>query len=334
MQFDEDLTSKQPLVQVSMWTFGEFADLLIRSSNTEELNNESVTEHQMIDKCEEVLSSLQMTIITKEYTLNALIKLSVRFPEQAPRIKQIVDLFGCSHSIELQQRAVEFTTLFSKHNHLRPSVLEKMPQMTKSERRTEAETESEVINQQENSPQSNKVELITQSNSSALLDLLDLSPPNDIINVPSTQTDTKVNLSAANDVLDLLGSLNNATSPVNFPTISNDKASSELNNLDVLFGNSTPAMPVLNGNNNSNSILDSIDSNFVEKSVNSLNSIPPITAYEKNGVKIVFNFEKSIENPLLLSITLIANNNTDSVIEDFLFQAAVPKVIGPIIFHY
>lgn len=328
LQLDHNLTSKQPLVQVAMWSIGEFADLLIGCSNTEQLNNEVVGEQEIIDKCEEVLSSLQVTLISKEYTLNALIKLSVRFPEQTPRIKKIVDLFGCSHSIELQQRAVEFTTLFSKHNQLRPSVFEKMPQMVKSERKS-SDTEIEAKGE-ETLIASNNVDSIPQSNSSALLDLLDLSPTNEVNHVEPVKPDS--NSAAVSNVLDLLGILDAPVEPsLPAPVVNNP--TNDLNNLDALFGGgSNTTAPVLNGNNSllGNNILD-IDPAPLDDPLKissppaaTATSIPPLTAFEKNGLKIVFHFEKSTENQL--TISLIANNNTESVIEDFLFQAAVPKV--------
>ena len=54
--------------------------------------------------------------------------------------------------------------------------------------------------------------------------------------------------------------------------------------------------------------------------------IPSITAFEKNGLKVDFNFERSPSNPAVTAITLTATNSTSSPMTDFIFQAAVPKV--------
>lgn len=59
--------------------------------------------------------------------------------------------------------------------------------------------------------------------------------------------------------------------------------------------------------------------------------IPPITAFEKNGLKIVFEFDKPPDNPHMIIINLIATNHSLAPIQDFLFQAAVPKVIFKVI---
>uniref|UniRef100_A0A8C2SVL1 AP-1 complex subunit gamma n=1 Tax=Coturnix japonica TaxID=93934 RepID=A0A8C2SVL1_COTJA len=53
--------------------------------------------------------------------------------------------------------------------------------------------------------------------------------------------------------------------------------------------------------------------------------IPSITAYNKNGLKIDFSFERSNTNPSVTVITIQASNSTELDMTDFVFQAAVPK---------
>uniref|UniRef100_A0A3Q2ZZZ7 AP-1 complex subunit gamma n=1 Tax=Kryptolebias marmoratus TaxID=37003 RepID=A0A3Q2ZZZ7_KRYMA len=57
----------------------------------------------------------------------------------------------------------------------------------------------------------------------------------------------------------------------------------------------------------------------------SLSGIPPITAYNKNGLKIDFTFERANPNPNIAVITIHASNSTETDMTDFVFQAAVPK---------
>jgi hypothetical protein len=54
--------------------------------------------------------------------------------------------------------------------------------------------------------------------------------------------------------------------------------------------------------------------------------LPSITAYEKNGLKIVFSLERVPESPNTTVIRMSAMNETLNPITEFLFQAAVPKV--------
>lgn len=70
---------------------------------------------------------------------------------------------------------------------------------------------------------------------------------------------------------------------------------------DMLFGNDTPKTPSTNGNT----------------------SIPPLTIFNKNGLQIIFNFEKQEK---ILFIHLRATNSTSTPITNFVFKAAVPKV--------
>lgn len=51
-----------------------------------------------------------------------------------------------------------------------------------------------------------------------------------------------------------------------------------------------------------------------------------MTAYNKNGLKIDFTFERANPNPNIAVITIHASNTTDADMTDFVFQAAVPKV--------
>uniref|UniRef100_A0A671M0H2 AP-1 complex subunit gamma-1-like n=1 Tax=Sinocyclocheilus anshuiensis TaxID=1608454 RepID=A0A671M0H2_9TELE len=56
-----------------------------------------------------------------------------------------------------------------------------------------------------------------------------------------------------------------------------------------------------------------------------LTGIPPMTAYNKNGLKIEFTFERANPNPNIAVITIHATNSTEADMTEFVFQAAVPK---------
>ncbi|KAH7982126.1 hypothetical protein HPB52_003179 [Rhipicephalus sanguineus] len=124
----EDFSARQPLAQVACWCIGEFGDLL-NSSDGADAEPVNVTEDEIIDFYEKMLSNNQVQLVTKEYAVTSLMKLSVRFTSSAPRIKKVVDAFGGNMNVELQQRSIEFSSLFSKFDHLRGSLLERMPPM-------------------------------------------------------------------------------------------------------------------------------------------------------------------------------------------------------------
>ncbi len=51
--------------------------------------------------------------------------------------------------------------------------------------------------------------------------------------------------------------------------------------------------------------------------------IPPMTAFDKNGLRIIFTFER---DGTTLTIHSKATNSTQYSITNFVFKAAVPKV--------
>lgn len=66
-----------------------------------------------------------------------------------------------------------------------------------------------------------------------------------------------------------------------------------------------------------------------------------MTAYNKNGLKIEFTFERANPNPNIAVITIHASNSTEADMTEFVFQAAVPKVrrrghdwTGPLKYSY
>ncbi|XP_023230332.1 AP-1 complex subunit gamma-1-like [Centruroides sculpturatus] len=287
-----DLDNNQPLIQVTTWCLGEYGDLL-NSTDGPDLESLNVTDDQVIDLYEKLLTNIHMTLVTREYAITSLMKLSVRYSSCAPRVKKLIDIFGGHMNVELQQRAVEFSTLFSKHDHLRASLLERMPQieskngsLLQNGQATEEELKNGIV---ELEPLSEKQQT---PDSTILLDLLGGSNESQI-----KPTEISKNLVSGpgngNDLLDLLGDVD-ITSLKNQTTIS---SSGELCN-------------VIDGIINSKS---------------SMNYIPSMTIFEKNGLKLDFNFEKPIDNPQLVVIYLTASNQTAKVMNDFLFQAAVPK---------
>uniref|UniRef100_A0A182M651 AP-1 complex subunit gamma n=1 Tax=Anopheles culicifacies TaxID=139723 RepID=A0A182M651_9DIPT len=117
---------KQPLLQVAVWTIGEYGDLL--------LSSERIEEHQLVDTYQRLLWSTSVSTTTKQYALVSLAKLStrIRTKEEEARVKQMIEAFGSHLNIDLQQRGVEFAQLFRDYSHLRPALLEKMPKIQKT----------------------------------------------------------------------------------------------------------------------------------------------------------------------------------------------------------
>ncbi|XP_061883938.1 AP-1 complex subunit gamma-1 isoform X2 [Entelurus aequoreus] len=290
-----DDISQQPLVQVASWCIGEYGDLLV-SGQCEEEEPIQVTEDEVLDVLEGLLVSNLSTPVTRGYSLTAIMKLSTRF-SGVNRIKKVVSIYGSSIDVELQQRAVEYNALFKKYDHMRPALLERMPIMEKTATngpteivQTNGETEPSV-GEPKHPP------LVSQPTNHAN-DLLDLLGGNDVVPVIQTTVSPKL-ASAGGELLDLLGDISLSGAPAPAPT---------------------PSAPA----SQPPFLLDGLSSQPLFNDIAAA-GIPPMTAYNKNGLKIDFTFERANPNPNVAVITIHASNSTEADMTEFVFQAAVPK---------
>lgn len=100
-----------------------------------------IDEEDIVRKCQEVVSDPKFNIATREYALNALFKLSARFPNQSAQVKLYTDRSTTHLNVELQQRSIEFSTIFSRHEELLPAIFERMPPIEKASKEDEEEEE-------------------------------------------------------------------------------------------------------------------------------------------------------------------------------------------------
>lgn len=80
---DADLDTKQPLVQVACWSIGEYGDLLTTSSTPadDEREHLDVSEREIIRILEGIIRNKHSLLVTREYAVNAMMKLSTRFSD-------------------------------------------------------------------------------------------------------------------------------------------------------------------------------------------------------------------------------------------------------------
>ncbi|XP_018405317.1 PREDICTED: AP-1 complex subunit gamma-1 isoform X4 [Cyphomyrmex costatus] len=309
---EKDTSDKQPLAQVATWCIGEYGDLLLYSSPSEDAETPiNLTEDEIIDVYQRLLWNPQNTVITKQYTLLSLTKLSTRFQKGHEKICQIIDTFGSNLHIELQQRGIEFSQLFRKYDHLRPALLERMPPMETARPQAngiigmmngEPELEDEKSTMLESTT-------TTTSDSSVLLDLLGTTDVGITMPVATANKNSSSNSSTTahnNDLLDLLGSLDlNTPTPVT-PTLPLQPQMS--------------STPMFSPTNNSNFLVDGLLSTPIVQ-----NELPSMVVLDKSGLKITFKLERPPDIPDLLVINMLAQNSGSTILTDFLFQAAVPR---------
>lgn len=93
------------------------------------LDTDRPNETELIDFYQKILWSPQVSVISKQYALVSLAKLSTRLQPCPNEVQAMICSFSSHLHVDLQQRGLEFTQLFKEHNHLRAGLLEKMPPM-------------------------------------------------------------------------------------------------------------------------------------------------------------------------------------------------------------
>lgn len=323
---EQDTSDRQPLTQVATWCIGEYGDALLYgeiSIGEDPSETVRVTEDEILDVYQRLLWSPQNTVVTKQYTLLSLTKLSTRFRTNVERISQMVQQFGSHLHIELQQRGVEFMQLFNSHAHLRPALLERMPPM-------------EVVRRENGSQLSQHAQ---QSSSNGMLDVAEINADDPTVN---SDSNALLVLLGGSDVsgIDAESEHTNSKPQASIPSSTDNQDLLDLLGLDI-GGTAPVAVNNMNLNNNVHStnnnnplLLDPLGSlGSVSAStppLSALASLAPssdsssMVAYEKNGLRITFTSER-IDIPSTVSIIMAANNDTALLMSDFLFQVAVPK---------
>lgn len=86
-------------------------------------------ETDLLDYYQKILWSPQVSIVSKQYALMSLAKLSTRLQPCPNELQAMIVSFSSHINVDLQQRGIEFSQLFREHAALRPALLEKMPPM-------------------------------------------------------------------------------------------------------------------------------------------------------------------------------------------------------------
>lgn len=294
---------------------------------------ERPTELAVIELLSKFLWSNQVSTISKQYALMSLTKLSTRLKHGqkwvekydlyfksllvpmifSSEIKDIIETFGSHLHIDLQQRGVEFLQLFGSYNHLRESILERMPAMTVNRMSVaNGNIEAETIEMQSSSE---KLMNSGPSNPDTLLDLL--GSGDDIIMTTPAVNPTATSIATTN-LLDLLGDIDLSV-PAAPIMISN-------NNNNIF--SSSVTLPILDDNENTKipdvSIFDINDGNASGNFDLGLEFSPPVstfgkivTALDKNDLLV--QLAKITQNDCMQIIVTTTNNSMDTF-EQYLFQ--------------
>ncbi|KAK9904228.1 hypothetical protein WJX75_007294 [Coccomyxa subellipsoidea] len=307
------------LLATATWYIGEYGELLVRGGALLEGEQAlSVGAAEVVGLLEAVLQRPALQPQCRNYLLTALMKLSTRFPDQADRIKALLAQHRCSAQLESQARAVEYGQIF-QYGELRTQLLEHMPPLDAAAyARTVAA--SGTLN---SAPAA-----LAPTNGNVVKDLLSLDDDDDTTTTPSAQA------SFADDLLGLSagpaaapgGTAAPAASPLDLLSLLDDpapvastSASGAQQQLDLFGLGDTPAPAAAAASD------PLADFGFGAPAPAAAPAFPPITVFDKDGVRVGFAFTKTPGQPALTDITATFTNSGAAPVTGFSLQAAVPK---------
>lgn len=117
------------LAKVGLWCIGEYSTILISGSTTGPDNTPiTVTQEDIVDLFDKVLSRHNLSEQVKEYALTALIKLYTKFSFKKDKIRELIDSQTTSPSLEVQQRACEYLQLLDQEfDTIRTAIVDTIP---------------------------------------------------------------------------------------------------------------------------------------------------------------------------------------------------------------
>ncbi|XP_063729507.1 AP-1 complex subunit gamma-1-like isoform X2 [Symsagittifera roscoffensis] len=328
---EENVIEHQPLIQVSAWCIGEFGDLLLTDQS-----EGIVSEEAVVTTLVGFLQSTHATPITKDYIINALMKLSTRFQNTTKyqhiesQIRHILSCYTSSIDVELQQRSVEYSTIFKKYDSLRHGLLESLPPFKAVTLTSSIESGADAA-----SASGDPAKQAGMANGGTTASLM---ASNDIMGGDVMGHVSQTNSVATSDstLLDLLGgSLGTEAAPGsqvngfhNHNTSTTGATQSNLNDdLLGLFGNQNapPAADNITSMNIFDAATKQQQSDFGDFSQQPEQSYPLTNVYNKGGVQIaiaVVAFD-SIQN--LVTLQSQTTNSSNQLAKNFIIQVAVPK---------
>ncbi|TDZ21552.1 AP-1 complex subunit gamma-1 [Colletotrichum orbiculare MAFF 240422] len=310
----KDIT-QESLTQAGAWCIGEYGDALLRGGQYEEEELvKEVKEYEITDLFNTILNSNFATQVTTEYIVTALIKLTTRFADstQTERVRQLLQNHQTSLDVEVQQRAVEYSNLFS-YDQIRNGVLEKMPPPQIKE---ESRVLGPATTKKSAKAANRRSRVVKPTEQDLLFDLMDTPP-----------STTPAAGSASNT--DLLADILGGTSSPPLTSASPQPQQSNVSSIMDLFSQgptqptASSAAPVPSGNN-----LDLMSSMSAAPPPPTTQAAPQAPAglpvYNNNDLNVSFQIQRNAEG-LVQVVAKFKNASTTGSLSNVGLQAAVPK---------
>ncbi|CAL8090419.1 unnamed protein product [Calicophoron daubneyi] len=357
--------TQQPLVQVASWCIGEYGDLLVAGSvEAGDKPEKPTTESEVIELLGQALIYAMSTVQTKQMILDALVKLTTRFSAgYMNKITELLKIYSTDVHLELQQRSVEYGRICLQPDNVRAGLLDYMPIVStrglteNGETPTQGELDHAVdvmTSGKANGPAANGTSAASVDKQQQSLTILDLlgPEPNETTSTNSgpapsgaANSTTQGDSSHLLDLLDIFGTSAATTEPMNNSTPAIIPPPAVSTNTDSLAAGFPDLQLWAQGANNGSlfeppksqpQVADPLSLDLTaELSGLGLHqqlqtpSVPPMTIYNKDGVKLIFHFDQPVAHPGgvrgPITIRLVATATGVDPIDSFEFQAAVPK---------
>lgn len=312
--------SQESLTLAATWILGEYSDILLEGGIVEDQTTTPVRDSELIDLLISCLDSPYSNYLIKQFILAALTKISARTTTsqaEQDRVAELLAKYTTSPELELQQRAVEFASLFTL-GEMRSGVLEQMPA---------PELKATVMGVvSERKP----VGSTKASEGDLLGDEPTATSPSSSSGIPQA--------ASAQSNQDLLAEIFGSSSTPQQSSTSPPPRAQGVQDILGLFGSTSTSPPQARPATPSSSLPPAILAAMTGGSTSSSSFSPPraqapapaqdaggYTAYDKNGLKITLTPRTSPAKPGLVLILARFQVAGGSAATGISFQAAVPK---------
>lgn len=299
----EDIT-QEGLTLAGAWVIGEYGDALVRGGGYEEAELvQRVEEREIVDLFLTVINSGYSSPVVIEYLITSAMKLTTRLQEQAQidRIRRLLSSRTADLSVEIQQRAVEYTNLFG-YDEIRRGVLERMPPPEiRDEQRVFGEASARQKKAAAKARQTSK-----QIKADDLLDLMGGGT-----DPPPTTNGSEDNASLLADILGDVSSTAQPTAPA---------SRSAAQDIMSLFGTNGPST---SNAQQSSSGLEDLLGGSSQSSTQNAGGVPTHQVYRKNDLGLTFQVQRNAGVAQILA--RFRNESNFDRFSGVGLQAAVPK---------
>ena len=301
----KDIT-QESLTQAGAWCVGEFADALLKGGQYEEEELvQEVKESEIVDLFFLILNSSYATQVSTEYIVTALMKLTTRFTDasQVERIRRILQTHQTSLDVEVQQRAVEYSNLFS-FDQIRRGVLEKMPP-------PQIKEESRVLGPApaKKAKSANRKSKVIKPTEQDLLDIMD---------APAVAPGNGSEATNSDLLADILGG---GATPSGRASASPPPQQPNMTSIMDLFG-ASPAQSAPSPSTGGSGL--GILGSAASPPLPSASQAGGMACYDSNGLQVTFQIQRNAEG-MVQATARFQNTNDSASLSNVGLQAAVPK---------